>query len=364
MRLGIDGKKIPEADKRGPIGSLQHAAELGMDGIFFRTVLDLSPDLDPGLLAEIRQQADRADLYLETGLGKVNPFANPETPELRALGNGDIVLGFRRMMEACAAIGCTELWVGTANYKRAYRGKLAYDRFRTDVSWTEQLKATADFLKILAPIAIDLGLHLNVETHEEITSFEVVRLVETVGPEAVGITFDTGNVLQRIEHPVRAAERVAPYVRQTHVKDAALVHVPGGIGYQMRPVGTGAIDFASILPILNAANPNLNLTLETDRSHADNPPGTPELNMLIELDDQGFLDGHPDLTVSELSEYLRMVRDYERRVRDGEVPTLDEYRAQPYGFDEAIVFINRSRDHVRSLCAAQGIPLTPTTAAL
>ena len=52
-------------------------------------------------------------MYVESGLGKVNPYANPEAPELRAIGDGDILLGFRRMMEACAAIGCLELLDGS-----------------------------------------------------------------------------------------------------------------------------------------------------------------------------------------------------------------------------------------------------------
>ena len=41
-----------------------------------------------------------------------------------------------------ARIDCRELWVATANYKTAYVGKFAYDRFRTDVTWPEQLAAT------------------------------------------------------------------------------------------------------------------------------------------------------------------------------------------------------------------------------
>ena len=46
-----------------------------MEGLFFRTVLDMSPTLDPGELREIRQRADELGMYLETGLGKVNPYA-------------------------------------------------------------------------------------------------------------------------------------------------------------------------------------------------------------------------------------------------------------------------------------------------
>src|SRR5262249_8369500 len=153
-------------------------------------------------------------MYLETGLGKVNPYASPEAPELRAIGDGDIRLGFERMMCACAAIDCRELWIGTANRKSQYAGRFSYDRFRTDVAWDDQLVATERFLPTLAPIARDLGIHLNLETHEEITTFECVRLVEAVGPDVMGVVFDTSNVLHRGEDPVAAAGRIAPYVRQ------------------------------------------------------------------------------------------------------------------------------------------------------
>ncbi|MGE3913741.1 MAG: sugar phosphate isomerase/epimerase family protein, partial [Chloroflexota bacterium] len=190
MRVGVDGRKIPRAAEYGPFKSFNHAQELGMEGLFFRTVLEMSPTLDHGELREIKAHADSLGMYVESGLGKVNPYATPEAPELRAAGDGDILLGFRRMLEACHAGGITEVWIGTANFKGQYRGNFAYDRFRTDVTWPEQLEATERFLHKLAPIARDLGIHINLETHEEITTFEVVRLVEAVGPDVMGITFD------------------------------------------------------------------------------------------------------------------------------------------------------------------------------
>lgn len=126
------------------------------------------------------------------------------------MGDGDTLLGFRRMMEACAAIGCRELWASTAMVKPMFAGRLAWDRFRTDVTWEEQLVAIERFLSRLASYARDLGIHINLETHEEITSFELVRLVEAVGPDVIGIVYDTANALHRVEHPVWTARRVAP----------------------------------------------------------------------------------------------------------------------------------------------------------
>jgi len=358
MRIGVDGRKIPEANKRGPIASFDHAHALGMEGLFFRTVLDMSPTLDAGYLGEIKQRADELGMYLETGLGKVNPFATPEAPELRAIGDGDIVLGFRRMMEACAAIDCRELWVATANYKSAFTGRYAYDRFRKDVTWTEQLAATERFLKILAPIARDLGIHMNLETHEEITSFELVRLVEAVGPDVTGIVFDTANVLQRGEHPVMSARRVAPYVRQTHVKDALIAYDGDILDFQMRPCGGGVVDFRAILPILAAANPNLNLSIENYESFADRPRKVTK--MIIEIADPLWLEGHPDLTVEEYAAYLEMVRNYARRIESGEVmdrQSWADWVATNFNYDETVAYIQNSAAHVRAICEELALPL-------
>src|SRR4051812_31724652 len=73
MRLGIDGRKIPEAKQRGGVASMDHARQLSMDGVFFRTALDVAPTLDMGVLHSNRQRADELGMYLEMGLGKVNP---------------------------------------------------------------------------------------------------------------------------------------------------------------------------------------------------------------------------------------------------------------------------------------------------
>ncbi|TDF92699.1 sugar phosphate isomerase/epimerase [Arthrobacter terricola] len=355
MRVGVDGKKIPESAKRGPLATIDHAHELGMDGLFFRTVLDMSPTLDVGELHALRQRADELDLYLETGLGKVNPYANPEAPELRAIGDGDILHGFRRMMEACAAIECRELWVATANFKGTYFGRLAYDRFRTDVDWADQLAATEKFLKRLAPIARDLGIHMNLETHEEITSFELVRLVEAVGPDATGIVFDTSNVLQRMEHPVFSARRVAPYVRQTHLKDAYVAHDDGGLAHQLRPYGEGVVDFAGVLPIIVAANPTMNVTIEPPQSYLDKAPAARP--RVIEAFDPEFLAGHPDLGVEELAAYLDMVHTYEERIASGEVADWRRYLTEPYEYDEAVRAIRGGARMARTIIADAGYPL-------
>jgi hypothetical protein len=182
----------------------------------------------------------------------------------------------------------------------------------------------------------------------------VVRLVEAVGPDVMGIVFDTGNVLQRGEHPIHAARRVAPYVRQTHLKDAFLAYGEDGLlNYQLRPLGEGVVDFGQLVPIVAAANPRLNLTIENEDSYEDRP--RPVARKALEIFDPVWLKGHPDLTLEEYAAYLEMVQEYSKRVASGEIPDHDTYARRPYGFDEAVSFVKTSGKHLHAVCDAVGL---------
>jgi sugar phosphate isomerase/epimerase len=357
MRLGSDALKLPGSETLSTPDQVDDAAKHGLDGLFFRTMLHMSPTLDRGLLREVRQRTDAHGMYLESGLGKINPYGLPEAPEIRAAGDGDTLLGFRRMMEAAAEIGISELWVATANFK-PYGGRFGYDRFRTDVSWSDQLEAAEKFAQRLAPIARDLGLHLNIETHEEITSFEIVRLIESVGTDVMGVTYDTANPLQRAEHPALTAQRLAPYVRQTHIKDAGLVFDPDGIRFQMRPNGQGVVDLHWVLPALYRANPGLNLSLEIAEPRTGPPLISTARKPGIALYDPEWVAGHPDLTADELARYLSLVQRFTADVTSGRVADPVSYEARDYGVDEAWTWVEQSLSYVRSVLDDAGIPLT------
>jgi sugar phosphate isomerase/epimerase len=314
LRVGTDTSKLPGARGASAIATLERIAALGLDGAFFRSAFELSPTLDAGELADVARTASDLGLYLEVGAAQVNPFATPEFPEIRALGDGDYLLGLERIIRATTAVGITELWTATANYQFRIRGLYACDRFRTDVEWSEQLAATAKVLERLAPILRDTGAHLNLETHEEITSFEVVRLVEEAGPDAFGITFDTANVLVRAEDPVAAARRVAPYVRMSHVRDVDLRFSADGITRYLAPVGAGVIDWTAVLGELVTHAPQLNLSIE---GVVGGFAGMP-----LFIDDPVWQAGHPDLTVAEFAEVIRLSRLQEARAAAGDAPSL------------------------------------------
>lgn len=55
--IGLDSTKLPGSLDQGPHWTIDRTVELGLDGVFFRSVFELSRTLD---LAEMREVADHA----------------------------------------------------------------------------------------------------------------------------------------------------------------------------------------------------------------------------------------------------------------------------------------------------------------
>ena len=104
LRVGVDSTKL--ADSRGARGEhlLARSAELGLDGVYFRSIFELSATLDQGELDAVMDAARELGQRVEAGAGKVNPFATPEAPAIRAFGGGDYLHAMRRMIEAAASV--------------------------------------------------------------------------------------------------------------------------------------------------------------------------------------------------------------------------------------------------------------------
>jgi len=342
VKVGVEANHLPGFQSRSPQATLTLAHELGFAGVLFKTVLDLSPTLDAGELTAIKQRADTLGLYVECGVGRVNPYNTAESPEVRALGDGDYRLGIERMIRAARTIDCTQLWAETAtSANKPYAGYFKIDRFRTDVTWADQLAATEKFLRILTPLLRDMGSRLCLETHEEITSYEVVRLVEAVGPDVVGITFDTGNVVVRGEDPVAAARRVAPYTYLTHCKDPLLTFGAQGLVRRINPCGLGAVDWAAVLAILGQHNAQLHLNLEDHKGM-----------LAIPLYEAPWQQAHPDLTVAEMAELFRLAYTCEERIRQGAIPDPAVYELIPF-VEQWRERLLHSAAHLRGIMAEQ-----------
>ncbi|WP_374976446.1 sugar phosphate isomerase/epimerase family protein [Microbacterium trichothecenolyticum] len=352
-RIGTDIKFIDGVTHfGGPLDTLREVAALGLEGVNVRTLDEIAPTLDRAFLTDFAQLAAELELYVQMGVGKVNPYMTAELPRVRALGDGSYLAGMARLLTTCAEFGWTETWTAVGGFK-PYPGIFFTDRFRTDAAWEDQLAAIERFLHRLAPVLRDTGVRLNLETHEEITTFELLRLIESVGDDVLGVCLDPANLAVRAEVPLEGIARIAPYVHTTQLRDAALWRTDVGLSRFIAPCGEGVIDWPAALGLVLEHHPALNLTIE--------PIGRVRAEMALHTSDPTWQAGHPDLTDAALGELFALAEAYEARAARGEAETLAQLRAlRPDA--ELVSFLLASADHLRAVLAelpvavAVGIP--------
>ncbi len=292
---------------------------LGFEGVGFRSLLQLSETLDLAVLQDAHQYASELGLFLDFGLGWVNPFNALTKPEIWALGEGDYCLAVKRQLCAAQAMGCKEIVAEIAGVKGPYHGRYAFDRFRTDVSWEAQLSASLNFLLLLRPILADSGMRIDLENHEDLTTHELLRLVEKVGPEYLGFALDVANLTVMGEAPVEGSARLAPCVHLAHIKDIFMIPTEKGLLRQMRPAGEGVIDWEGILPGVYRHDPNAHLLVEDHKG-------------LIQIDvhDTQWRRHYPELDEREIAILLGLADKSRLRVERGEIEAPESYEAIPY----------------------------------
>ena len=278
----------------------------GLNGCLFASPFDVSAALDPGEIREARAHADSLGLYLDAAVGQINPYHFANRKDLLAAGDGDFRSGLERLIVAAREMGSDSVFFTI--------GALV-DRFSRSVPWADQVAATTTFLKSLRPFLLDQGMRLDLKTHEEITTDECVRMVETVGTDVMGIGLDQVNVLVRLEHPLAAARRVAPYCTRAFLSDADLFFTPTGIERKLRPLGDGIVDWPGTLAILQAAGATPKLTVELHRGQFGMP-----------IFDQTFMASEPSIRIEELAEVVRLTVLSEAKLADAGRPPREAYQ--------------------------------------
>jgi sugar phosphate isomerase/epimerase len=108
------------------------------------------------------------------------------------------------------------------------------------------------------------GVTLALETYEQISTTDLVGLVERVGSDRLGICLDPANVVAGLELPKDAVERCAPLTRNVHVKDFAFARQDGWVGftYSGAPMGEGLHDYRHLLETVTPEARGINEIVE------------------------------------------------------------------------------------------------------
>ena len=196
----------------------------------------------------------------------------------------------------------------------------------------------------LAPLLRDLECRVDLEMHGDETSFEVIRLIEEIGPDVVGVTLDVGNLFLSGDVPMAAIGRLAPYVHATHCKDGILYRTEEGIVQQLRPVGEGVVDWDAALMVLSEYSPDLHLSFEDYR--AEN---------LVRFYDPQWRAHFPDLTDDDVAEFERSAKGCEDRMARGDILDVEAFRKLPFGHKERMESYQMGARHLRNIIEARGL---------
>ena len=121
-----------------------------------------------------------------------------------------------------------------------------YPRYSGPVS-TIIARAIDDLRRFRQELDPTSRFRLTVEQHEDLTSSEMVQIVETLNDPHISLLFDTTNMITTYEQPLEALAVQAPWVTEVHIKDARILPDRGGWAQLCCRTGTGDIPLARLL---------------------------------------------------------------------------------------------------------------------
>lgn len=239
--IGVFNNSLPGHEGLSPVQILDSAKALGLGAVLFGNILSVVPDLDAGTLADIGAAAKARGLIVNVGVGTFNPARPERCKALIEVGGGDMVKGLERVLRAMPLLGA-----GTAFFVVG----MIEDRDDPNVPWAAQLQGVIEGVKALAPAIRESGTRLLIKTHEEISSFEILRIIAAVGEDLLAIAHDPVNVPCRIEDPVECTRRIARHVVQVHIDDCYTTFDGDHMRRYLTALGTGDIDWPALLALV------------------------------------------------------------------------------------------------------------------
>jgi sugar phosphate isomerase/epimerase len=201
--------------------------------------------------------------------------------------------------------------LGASTVRTAVGGaKIGGDRRPLAGRWQSFLHEVLMGLREATAVAERVDVNLAVENHQDLASEELLWLCESIGSQRFGITLDTGNPLATAEEPLDFTRRMAPYVKNVHLKDYCIYLSEEGYRLVRCPLGQGVINFPALFGILAEACPDVTMSIEL---------GALEARYIRVLADD-YWPAYPPRTAAQLARVLRLVQANARPPGDWRTP--------------------------------------------
>ncbi len=188
--------------------------------------------------------------------------------------------------------------------------KLGGDRRPLAGRWQPFLQQVLAGLREATAIAERAGVNLAVENHQDLASEELLWLCESIGSQSFGITLDTGNTLATAEEPLDFARRVAPHVKNAHLKDYQVYMSNEGYHLVRCPLGQGVVDFPALFDIFSETCPHITMSIELGALQARH----------VRVLAGDYWPDYPPRSAAQLAHLLRFVMDNARPSGDWRTP--------------------------------------------
>ena len=229
---------------------LQRAKEFGVDGVSLESCFIQSFEAD--YLKELKKSLDDYEF------DRVWAWGHPDG--LEGGKNAPMLDDMIQHISYAKAIG--------ADTMRVVGSSLAF-RFEPH---GPQLAKLTEMFKEAVKVAEEMGVKMAVENHFDFDSDEFLKLIEDVGSDYFGLTFDTGNFMRLLDEPVKAMEKLGKYVYATHIKDIKITpNTPADewFFFSSVAVGDGYINMPQLARMLKDLNYQGLLAVELDFPHPD-----------------------------------------------------------------------------------------------
>ena len=344
MKVGLEAFTIREISI-DPFEQLEFAKDNGFEGLAFDELDNLCkrrkigqptpPDyipqagktadikLDSGLLKEIKAHSDNLSLYSNVSVTSCNPL-------FVGVHSQTVINSLRKQIEALADVGWHEL--------RSTMGGVD-ERFAHSIPWESHIEASMGVLRALKPVLESCSSRINLEPHGDSTTFDLVRMIQDIGSNVLGVTLDTANVLVHAENPVEAVKRIAPYTHLTHAKDGIIYLTEKGFTRQGKPAGEGVVDWEQIIPILYKYSPDLPISIEDHKWLFE-----------VQVFEKEWYKTHNELSAWELASVVKLARDTGIKIMQGNIMEPNKYEAIPFS-EQIMDRLISSRDYLRRVVA-------------
>jgi sugar phosphate isomerase/epimerase len=141
------------------------------------------------------------------------------------------------------------------------------------------------------------GVRIALETYEQLSSRDLVTLIESIGSPNLGICLDPANCVAALENPIDVIDRCSQYVVNLHVKDFAFTRRGGWIGFTLEgtQLGSGLLDYDYMINVVKPEVRGINRVIEHWLTWQGTFKETSRLENLWNINNIAYMNAHKSL---------------------------------------------------------------------